>query len=199
MIAPYFCLLSAAFLWGTSFVAGKLAFGVADPSLIVLGRFLIASAFWMPVAMKAWHALPKPSRAPLCLLSFLMIPATFLLQFIGLRHTTASSAVIVIGFEPLMVVLVGTVIWRQRMTTANIGFGVTAFVGVLVVMGWPHGARFFGSAMVFISTAVVAVWVHWSKQWMAMLSVAAFTSLTTVLGTVLLIPCALLTANTWNI
>ena len=66
-------------------------------------------------------------------------------------------------------------------------------------MGWPEGARFFGTEMVFVSTAVVAVWVHWSKQWMAKIPVSAFTSLTTLLGTLLLIPCALMTTTRWNI
>lgn len=198
-MTPYLCLLGAAFLWGTSFVAGKFAMGVADAPLIVLFRFLMASLFWLPTFIQASKSLPKARWGKLITLSFLMIPATFLLQFIGLQYTTAASAAVMIGFEPLMIVLIGWLLWGEKLTGLNLAFGVMAMLGVMLVMGWPEGARFFGCALVLISTAVVAIWVRWSKSWMDTMSVNAFTSLITIVGTVLLIPCALLLTKNWQI
>lgn len=197
-MAAYLSLLGAAFLWGTSFVAGKFALGIADAPLVVLGRFLIASAFWLPASIRASKSLPRAQWGPLLVLAFLMIPATFLLQFIGLQYTTASSAAIMIGFEPLMVVLLGCWLWKEKLTVRDIGFSLMAGAGVVLVMGWPGGARFFGCALVLLSTVVVALWVRWSKTWMNTMSISAFTSLTTVAGTVLLVPCALLLTRSWR-
>jgi drug/metabolite transporter (DMT)-like permease len=196
---PYLYVLGAAFLWGTSFVAGKISLGVADAPLIVLARFAMASIFWLPAFRSARRQVPRSQWGAMVLLSFLMIPATFLLQFIGLRYTSATSATLMIGFEPLMVMLMGWWIWRERMTFLNLTLGVVAFAGVLLVMGWPHGASFLGCFLVLLSTVLVAIWVRWSKVWMTRLSVNDFTAITTVTGTVMLVPFALLLTQSWQI
>ena len=36
-------LLIASFLWGTSFIAGKIAYDMLDPSLVVAIRYVLAS------------------------------------------------------------------------------------------------------------------------------------------------------------
>ncbi|WP_406720880.1 DMT family transporter [Thioclava litoralis] len=192
-------LLAAAFLWGTSFVAGKFAIGMTEAPLVVLIRFMIASVFWLPVFFPAIRALPRGRLGSLTLLAFLMIPVTFLLQFIGLHYTTAASTAVMIGFEPLMFVLVGWLLWGERLTALNLTFGALALTGVLLVMGWPQGAQFAGCALVLLSTAVVAVWVRWSKPWMKEIGVKNFTALTTVIGTVLLVPFTAFLTTTWEI
>ncbi|RMR14664.1 DMT family transporter [Pseudomonas syringae group genomosp. 3] len=196
---PYLYVLAAAFLWGTSFVAGKIAFGIADAPLIVLARFAMAGLFWLPVFCRSVRSVPSSRWGALLLLSFLMIPATFLLQFMGLHYTSATSATLMIGFEPLMVMLVGWLIWREQMTALHLLLGTVALAGVLLVMGWPSGANFLGCLLVLLSTVVVAIWVRWSKIWMQSLSVNAFTALTTVPGTVMLIPFALFLTNDWQV
>lgn len=192
-------LLAASFLWGTSFVAGKFAIGMADAPLVVLIRFLIAAVFWLPVCIPALRALPRAQLGSLTVLAFLMVPATFLLQFVGLQYTTASSAAVMIGFEPLMFVLVGWLLWGERLTALNLIFGALALTGVLLVMGWPKDAQFIGCALVLISTAVVALWVRWSRSWMKMIGVKQFTALTTVIGTILLVPFAGMLTTSWEI
>lgn len=195
--ALYF--LAAAFLWGTSFVAGKFAIGMADAPVVVLIRFTIAAIFWLPVFFPAIRTIPKAQLGNLILLAFLMVPATFLLQFIGLHYTTATSAAVMIGFEPLMFVLVGWLFWGERLTALNVAFGALALIGVLLVMGWPQDAQFVGCTLVLVSTAVVAVWVRWSKPWMSEIGVRYFTALTTVIGTVLLVPFTVLITTSWNL
>ncbi|GAB7530468.1 DMT family transporter [Pseudomonas sp. 3A(2025)] len=196
---PYLYVLAAAFLWGTSFVAGKFALGMADAALIVLARFVIASLFWLPTFRSALRSVPRSRWSALLLLALLMIPATFLLQFIGLRYTGAASAALMIGFEPLMIMLVGWWVWRERIGLLNLTLGIVALAGVLLVMGWPDGGHFAGCLLVLLSTVVVAFWVRWSRSWMQLMPVNAFTALTTVLGTLMLIPVALLLTRDWQI
>ena len=42
-------LLIATFLWGTSFIAGKIAYDMLDPSLVVAIRYVLASIILLPV------------------------------------------------------------------------------------------------------------------------------------------------------
>ena len=42
-------LLIAAFLWGTSFIAAKIAYDMLDPSLVVAIRYVLASIILLPV------------------------------------------------------------------------------------------------------------------------------------------------------
>lgn len=42
-------LLIAVFLWGTSFIAGKIAYDMLDPSLVVAIRYVLASIILLPI------------------------------------------------------------------------------------------------------------------------------------------------------
>ena len=44
-------LLIASFLWGTSFIAGKIAYNMFDPSLVVALRYIFASIILSPVTI----------------------------------------------------------------------------------------------------------------------------------------------------
>jgi drug/metabolite transporter (DMT)-like permease len=193
----YFCLTLAAMLWGSSFVVGKFALGAADAPVLVLVRFLIASAFWLPVFLRLPRQYSRREWLSLFILSFLLIPVIFLLQFIGLQYTSASSAAIMIGLGPLMVVLMGRLIWREALTWTSVVLSILAAAGVALVIGPPHDVGFFGCGLVLLSTAVMGISVHLSKEWISRMTVSAFVSTTTILGTAALIPCVVLTAESW--
>ena len=48
-------LLIAAFLWGTSFIAGKIAYDMLDPSLVVAIRYVLASIILLPITISFMH------------------------------------------------------------------------------------------------------------------------------------------------
>ncbi|WP_158074715.1 EamA family transporter, partial [Basilea psittacipulmonis] len=48
-------LLIAAFFWGTSFIAGKFAYTMADPALVVLFRLIIAGSIMLPISLRYWQ------------------------------------------------------------------------------------------------------------------------------------------------
>ena len=191
-MTPYLCMLAAAFLWGSSFIAGKFALVMLSAPTIVLLRFVIASVFWLPIFAREWRALSRPQWVSMLTLAFLMIPATFLLQFIGLSLTSASSAALMMGFEPLMVVVLGWLIWGERATRSNVVYCSMATFGVLLVMGYPDGAHFLGCLLVLISSSLVGISVRWSKRWMNVLPVNTFTALNTVSGTAMMLPTLLI-------
>jgi drug/metabolite transporter (DMT)-like permease len=193
-------LFIASFLWGTSFVAGKYAVAVTDIAIIVTIRLMIASLFIAPMVGKYFKGIRPTTWLKLIGVSFLTYPATFFLQFIGLKYTTASSAAIVIGFEPLIIVFIGHYLFREKATKKDLTLSITALLGILLVIGMPSSDDFhmLGCLLIFISTFVVAVWVRWSKQIMQEVPKGSYTPLTLMLGTLLSIPCTLLLAEDWT-
>lgn len=109
-------LLLASFLWGTSFIAGKFAYETLDPALVVLFRLIIAGVILFPITLRFIKENSKSDVdwKKIALLGFLTYPATFLLQFIGLQYTSASSAATMIGIEPLMVILIGQLFLKKK-------------------------------------------------------------------------------------
>ena len=98
-------LLIAAFLWGTSFIAGKIAYDMLDPSLVVAIRYILASIILLPMTFsfmkKKEESFIKKDFILLVILGILTYPLTSMLQFIGLSFTSASSATTIIGIEPV--------------------------------------------------------------------------------------------------
>jgi len=60
-------LLIAAFLWGTSFIAGKIAYDMLDPSLVVAIRYILASIILLPMTFSLLLDLSFLKKKPLLL------------------------------------------------------------------------------------------------------------------------------------
>lgn len=197
-------LLIASFLWGSSFIAGKYAYHMADPALVVLMRMVIASLFILPSFYKIIRhrdtANPLP-YASLFFLGFLTFPMTFLLQFIGLKYTSASSAATMLGVEPLMVVLVGYFFFKEKIVIKDILLSVLAFVGVVLVVGVASDAdiHFGGCFLVLCSTIIVAFWLRLSKRVLRKVDVKTYTIVTLFSGMITCLPIAPLLTQNWHI
>lgn len=198
-----FYLLLAAFLWGTSFIAGKMAYQMADPALVVLFRLLIAATIMLPTSIKFFrqHSLDKKMFWQLVLLGFLTYPITFLLQFEGLKFTSASSAAAMIGIEPLMVVLVGHFFFKERAELKTWVLSLFAFIGVALVAGISNDEKIslFGCLLVLISTVVVAFWLRLSKKILQHIDVKSYTALSIQFGTLFSIPLISALVDKWEI
>ena len=180
-------LLLASFLWGTSFIAGKFAYETLDPALVVLFRLIIAGGILFPITLRfiKENSQSKVNWRKIALLGFLTYPATFLLQFIGLQYTSASSAATMIGIEPLMVILVGQFFFKEQASLTIWLLGTIAFIGCLLVLA---------------STIVVALWLRLSKSVLGgNLNPKVYTALSLQLGTLIGLPFMLLLVKDWNI
>lgn len=65
----------------------------------------------------------------------------------------AVNAVTIIGMEPIIIVLVGLIFFREKTPLLVFALGVIAFIGVLLVVGKPEqtkdSAALIGSGLVF--------------------------------------------------
>ena len=201
-----FYLLLASFFWGTSFIAGKYAYTMADPSLIVLFRLIIASLITLPLT---WRYLQQQTSSQtasiswkkIAFLGFLTYPVTFLFQFLGLSLTSASSAATVIGIEPLIVAISGAIFFKDKLSPSILLLGIMAFIGVALVVTHDQGGTvsLWGCTLVFFSTIAVAFWLRLSQQILQKMDAKVFTALSIQLGTLVGLPIMLLATQDWHI
>ena len=196
-------LLLASFLWGTSFIAGKFAYETLDPALVVLFRLIIAGGILFPITLRfiKENSQSKVNWRKIALLGFLTYPATFLLQFIGLQYTSASSAATMIGIEPLMVILIGQLFFKEKASLTIWLLGIIAFIGVFLLVGLSDNEEIslIGCLLVLASTIVVALWLRLSKSVLGNLNPKVYTALSLQLGTLIGLPFMLLLVKDWNI
>ena len=196
-------LLLASFLWGTSFIAGKFAYETLDPALVVLFRLIIAGVILFPITLRFIKENSKSDVdwKKIALLGFLTYPATFLLQFIGLQYTSASSAATMIGIEPLMVILIGQRFFKEKASLTIWLLGIIAFIGVFLLVGLSDSEEIslIGCLLVLTSTIVVALWLRLSKSVLGNLNPKVYTALSLQLGTLIGLPFMLLLVKDWNI
>lgn len=196
-------LLLASFLWGTSFIAGKFAYETLDPALVVLFRLIIAGVILFPITLRFIKENSKSDVdwKKIALLGFLTYPATFLLQFIGLQYTSASSAATMIGIEPLMVILIGQLFFKEKASLTIWLLGTIAFIGVFLLVGLSDSEEIslIGCLLVLASTIVVALWLRLSKSVLGNLNPKVYTALSLQLGTLIGLPFMLLLVKDWNI
>ncbi len=198
-------LLMAAFLWGTSFIAGKIAYEMLDPSLVVAIRYVLASIILLPISIsfirKKEETFTKKDFILLVFLGILTYPLTSMLQFVGLSFTSASSATTVIGIEPIMVAIIGFIFFKEKISPIIFILGLVAFLGVALTVGISalENVSFFGCFLVFLSTVVVAFWVRLSKKLLAKMSSNYYTALTIQLGTIFSLPMMLFLVKSWEV
>lgn len=195
-------LIAALLFWASSFTAGKLAYQAFDPALVVLLRLVIASALVLPFFLKHYKNIDKALKKRLWAVSFLMFPIGILIQFIGLSYTSASSAVTIIGTEPILVLFLGFVFFGKQVAWYDWLLGVLAFFGIfLLVMGAGDNGvvSLFGLLLVFLAGVGFALSLHISQSLMQHMTPKLYTAAILVQGTCLCLPFSLVLTKSWQV
>lgn len=100
-------LLFAMLIWGSSFIAMKIAFRAYDPMLVVFGRLAIASLLFLLLLPRLRGVRVLRKDIGLLTLMALFEPCLyFIFEAMALQYTTASQAGMVTAMLPLIVALV---------------------------------------------------------------------------------------------
>lgn len=149
--------LSAAVLFGASTPAAKLILGNIPPQmlagLLYLGLGLGLGLFWL-----LWRG--KSSEAPLrwsqagWLLVVIVSGGILgpLLLMVGLQHTTASSAALMLNLEGLFTLAIAWLVYRENVDL-RIGLGAAAILLGGLVLSWQPGGFGIGPGGLFVAAA----------------------------------------------
>jgi drug/metabolite transporter (DMT)-like permease len=188
-ILAYAALACAAVCWALGFPFGKIALRHMPVEAMITWRFLIASAFLIPLLFApAARALFSARRlALLTIAAALFVPIQFIIQFEGLSRTSVSHAALMVALVPAMLA-VGSGLtlrrWPNRITTFAIALSVCG--AVLVAMKPSRGASTFGDILVLLSLVSGISWVLFTKRYLSDLPAIPSTALMLVLGTCML-------------
>lgn len=133
LLAP-FCLVLAMFLWGSSFIALKLAFVDYHPMLVIFGRMLIASVAFLcflprfrtiKVRRQDWKLLAGMALAEPCLY--------FIFEALALKNTSASQASVITTMLPLLVSVASVFLLAEKFSLQNYVGLFLAMLGAIVL------------------------------------------------------------------
>lgn len=133
-LLPSLCLVLAMFLWGSSFVAMKLAFQDYHPMVVIFGRMMIASlAFlcFLPrfrkihIRRQDWHLLAIMAASEPCLY--------FFFEALALQNTSAAQASIITTMLPLLITAASVCFLGERSSRQTLTGLFLAMAGAILL------------------------------------------------------------------
>jgi drug/metabolite transporter (DMT)-like permease len=129
--------LAFAFMWSSAFTSARILVTNAPPLSVSAIRFLIAGLVAVALARafgQTWHLTREQWR--LTILFGVCQNALYLgLNFVAMQTVEASLAAIIASTLPLLVALIGWLIWRDRIHPLGIAGLIAGIVGVVLIMG----------------------------------------------------------------
>ncbi len=195
-------LLLCIIIWASSFIVGKSATNELDPVLVVQIRLVIGALIVLPIFLPAYRRIPTGKQPMVWLLSFLTLPVCFVLQFVGLSMTSASSAIAILGLNPLLSVLVGHFCFGLRARMMDFVLSIVAFVGIFMMIFAAKGSgqiSLLGCLLVMLGCLSFILCMFASKSIIAQMSSQAYTTVSIVFGAISCLPLTLFLTDNWHI
>lgn len=195
-------LLLCIIIWASSFIVGKSATSELDPVLLVQIRLMIGALIVLPIFLPAYRRIPTGKQPMVWLLSFLTLPVCFVLQFMGLSMTSASSAIAILGLNPLLSVLVGHFCFGLRARMMDFVLSIVAFVGIFMMIFAAKGSgqiSLLGCLLVMLGCLSFILCMFVSKSIIAQMSSQAYTTVSIVFGAISCLPLTVIFAKQWQL
>jgi len=128
------CLITATFLWGSSFIALKLAFRSFDPMFVIFARMFIASLIFLIFIKKFIEAPWRRVDIPAVLFMAFCEPCLyFIFEAKAIQNTTASQAGMICAMLPLMVAVAAAALLGERLTIRTAAGFLLAIAGAALL------------------------------------------------------------------
>ena len=166
-IAAYVSLTAAVVFWGLSFVATKVALETIPTFTLIFFRFGLAGLLFMVVSAVR-GGLPRLTRRAhlkLFLMAVFEPGLYFYFETVGLQHTTAPKAALIIATVPVAVLVFARVLIGERIRLFSlIGILVSlAGIGVLITgdpgFRWALGDHLTGDLLIIGAVVTAALYM----------------------------------------
>ncbi|WP_295485077.1 DMT family transporter [uncultured Pseudomonas sp.] len=164
------CLTGAMALWGSAFIAIKVALEGMSPYLLIFLRLLLGSLFFLAFWRYAARERLAPKDRWLLLVMSLFEPCLyFLFETKALMYTTASQAGVVFAFLPILILVFSYLMYQEKPSAAQVLGGLLAAAGValLCLSGTPSAeasAPALGNFLELLAMASAAVYTVLLKR-----------------------------------
>jgi len=204
----YVKLFLTAIFWGGTFIAGRTFADNVGPFSAAFLRFLVASAFLVPLTWRMEGRLPRLTKdqiIPVVLLGLTGVFSYNALFFKGLQLIDAGRASIIIANNPIFITIFSALIFKETLTPLKTAGALISVTGAVVVISKGDLSIIFSGGIgwgeIFIF-GCVASWVTYSligKSVMSNLSPLASVSYSAVIGAALLLGPAIAEGMTADI
>ncbi len=135
--SPYFLLSLTSFIWSLNWVIGRAMAGHVSPFALTFFRWFVAVAAMLPFALPQIRRHAAVIRANWRRIAWLGFWGTGLhnvFAYFGLQYTTATNGVMLNSSIPVMIIVLGWLIYRDTITRVqSLGVAVS-LVGVMVIL-----------------------------------------------------------------
>jgi drug/metabolite transporter (DMT)-like permease len=133
----YSLLTLAALFWTGNWVAGRMLADLVPPSALTFWRWAIALALLLPfVGPRLWAARGLLAREwrPIVVLGLLGGGLHNVLQYWGLKYTLATNGAIFNATTPVLIIVLGTLVFRDPFPHRAAAGALIALVGALALI-----------------------------------------------------------------
>jgi len=162
--------LTSITLWGASFVATKSLLDTLSPLGIIYIRLILGIIAALVIALfrKRNFSLKKKDIKGIFILALISITHLWI-QVTGLQYTSASNTGWIIGIIPVIMAIMGFLIYKERMTVIQFIGAIISFSGLLILIskGDLSSINFisnYGDLLVFGSAFTWSIYSFYGKK-----------------------------------
>lgn len=193
-------LAVATSIWGSAFIAGKVAVESFEPATVAFFRFLGATILLFPIMWVMEKNRPKPTKKDwgmFALLGLTGIAIYNICFFLASKHAPVIKSSLFIASNPVLIVLLSGLFLKETITKRHIVGMSVALFGVAIIISNGHllGLVTLGFEPIdFILLGAVISWALYSvlgKVVLGKYSAIVSTTYAVFFGTLFLLPFAL--------
>jgi drug/metabolite transporter (DMT)-like permease len=163
--SPYLLLSLTAFFWSLNWVIGRAIVGHVSPLALTFARWVVAVAVMMPFAWPHIRAHAPAIRRHWKTIAWLGFWGTGLhnaFAYVGLQYTTATNGVILNSSIPVMIIILGWLVYRDTITRLQTVGVFVSLAGIAVIIGRGDLAVLASLSMNHGDLIVLAGMVFWA-------------------------------------
>ncbi|HFS7476643.1 TPA: DMT family transporter [Enterobacter cloacae] len=174
LISPALLLiLLPPLFWAGNFITGRAVHSIVPPMTLSLWRWVIALVCVLPFAWKPMcrdYRLYLTHKWLIVRLSLSGVVAFNSLVYVGLHQTSASNALLLNSFIPVLIALFGAAFFKEKLRGVQTFGLVLSFVGVLIIVAhgdWRMLIAFSfsrGDIIVFMAMVAFAFYTLWLRS-----------------------------------
>ncbi len=191
---PTLAMLLAVTLWGSSFVAMKIAFADIDPFFVIFGRLSVASLCFLPFFRRCGGGtLQRRHLLPLAGMALCEPCLYFLFETVALQYTSASQASMITTMLPLLVVLTAALVLKEKLSAKMVAGFLVAAAGALWLSLAGNSTEqapnpILGNFLEFMAMACATGYIILAKVLTRELSPVIITAVQSVMGALFFLP-----------
>lgn len=135
--SPYLLLSLTSLFWSLNWVIGRAIVGHVSPLTLTFIRWLVAVAVMMPFAWRGIRAHWPAIRRHWKVIAWLGFWGTGLhnaFAYVGLQYTTATNGVLMNSAVPILIVLMGWMVYRETITRMQMLGVAISLAGIVAII-----------------------------------------------------------------